>query len=116
MIGNRSGNSLRPRPALLALGAVVALAGCNEQKIQTGFEGDISPPIVAITKTKGDTMDVSQGLQFSVGAADNLGLKTISIVMTGGHAAQIDTTFRTAVTNVTLPILVNFPKNTTAGG
>ncbi|MBI4500270.1 MAG: hypothetical protein HY700_03825 [Gemmatimonadetes bacterium] len=113
---NRSGLSLRLRPALFALGAVAALAGCNEQKIQTGFEGDITPPIVAITKTQGDTMDVSQGLQFSVSAADNLGLKTISVVLTGGYAAQVDTTFRTAVTNVTLPVLVTFPKNTTAGG
>src|ERR1043166_5324713 len=112
MKSNRSGLPHRLRPALLALTAGLAATGCGEQRLLSG--ADISPPIVAITKTGGDTRDVAAGLQFSVSAADNLGLKNLTISLTGGFTATIDSTFRTAVTTVSLPVTVTFPKNTAA--
>ena len=52
MTSNRPGSLLWLRPALLALSAGLVVAGCSEQSLQSGL--DISPPIVAITKTQGD--------------------------------------------------------------
>jgi hypothetical protein len=114
--GRAISSSSRLRLQALSLGTLALLAACTEQKIQTGFEGDVTAPVVSIQKTFKDTMDVQVGLRFSISAADNLGLKTVSTVLTGGFTSQIDTTFRSAVTTATLPINVTFPKNTTAGG
>ncbi len=112
---SRSGFSQGARFAL-ALVAGVMLTACSEQRLVSVFDGDQTAPIVSIAKTKGDTMDVKSGLGFTVSAADNLGLKQISIVFTGGFTGSVDSIFRTAVTTTTLPVNVTFPNNTTAGG
>lgn len=103
----------RPVLSLLILAAVVA---CTEQQFRLGFERDIAAPTVAIVKTAGDTLDVSQGIVFTVQAADNLGLKTISVAFTGGLTGTIDTTFTTAVTDIGLGVNIALPSNTTVGG
>jgi len=66
-------------------------------------------------KTKGDTIDVNNGLQFSVSAADNLGLKSLSISLTGGYTGQIDSRSDRPYQQ-TLPRPHQLPKNTSAGG
>lgn len=100
-----------------ALAAVsLLLAACGEQRLGLGVQRDTEPPAVVITKTAGDTMDVTQNLRFGVGVTDNLGIKTVSIQLTGGYTATLDTTMRTAVTTLNLPINVDFPNNTSAGG
>src|SRR6185503_6018842 len=105
-----------PRGGLLTLASILLLAGCQEQRVGLSVTSDVVPPTVTITKTAGDTMDVSAGIQFSVGVKDNLGIKLISIVMTGGFAGRVDSTFRTAVTSISVPVTVTFPTNTSAGG
>lgn len=105
----------RPRP-LCALLAAAALAACTEQQFQLGFERDLKPPVVAVVKSAGDTLDVSEGIVFQVDAADNLGLKTISIALTGGFLGTFDTTFTTAVTAIALGVNIPLPQNTTVGG
>ena len=100
----------------LALGCVALLSACNEQRVSQGFQEDQSPPLVQIVKTQGDTLQVSDGIVFSVSAADNLGLRKVSVTMTGGFTAQIDSVFTSAVTSTTLPIKIPLPANTTAGG
>src|SRR5262245_36571375 len=86
---------------LAALG-LVALAGCQEQQVLPGTAQDITPPVVKINKTQGDTMDVAKGLRFGVSVNDNLGIKDITIDLTGGYAARIDSVYRTAVTSANL--------------
>lgn len=99
-----------------ALAGAVLVAACTEQQFQPGFQLDESPPTVTIQKTAGDSLDVAQGVNFAVSATDNLGLKSLSIALTGGLARTIDSVFTTAVTDLTLPVSIVLPTNTTAGG
>jgi hypothetical protein len=109
-------SALRRGGAALACGALVLVTGCNEQRLQGAVAGDRTLPIVSIQKTAGDTLTLTQGVVFSVSAVDNLGLKTISIELAGGLTTRIDSTFRAAVTTVTIPVSIPLPSNSTAGG
>jgi hypothetical protein len=104
-------NAVR-RCVLLLIGLVVA---CSEQQ-GIGVQQDTSPPTVVVLKTAGDSMTVADGIQFSVAALDNLGLKSLSIALSAGYTGQIDTTFTTAVTDITLPVSIQLPQNSTSGG
>jgi hypothetical protein len=99
----------------LGCAAFVALLGCNEQRIGGAVAGDRILPIVAI-ETDSDTATVAQGIGFTVNAVDNLGLKQLSIELAGGLTTRIDSVFRSAVTNIAIPVQVVLPTNTTAGG
>jgi hypothetical protein len=102
-------------PALMLVVALGA-AACNEQTVQTGFERDQVAPTVSVDNTSGDTLDVAGGIKFTVAATDNLGLKTLSIALSGGFTGQIDSTFTTAISSITLAVTITLPANTTAGG
>jgi len=104
------------RQGLLALVGASLLAGCAEQRFRLGFEADTQAPTVSIVKTAGDSMDVAKGVQFTVSARDNLGLKTISISLRGGLLLDTAVTFTSAVTSV--DVAVNLPQgpNSTVGG
>src|SRR5207237_6187512 len=54
-----------------------------------------------------DTQDIKGGLNLSVAATDNLGLKDIRLTYTGGYLNQTDTVFTSAVTNVTIQEKIN---------
>lgn len=114
----RFGTMRPPRGGFLSLSLALALAAaaCQEQRVSLGEQADVVPPNVTILKTSGDTMDVANGLRFNVGVTDNLGIKDVSIQLSNGFTARIDTTFRTAVTNATLTVGITFPANTSAGG
>ena len=99
-----------------SMAAVAALVGCNEQQVQQGIERDQTPPTVTITKPAGDTLQLTDGIVFDVQATDNLGLKSLSVVLSGGHTAQFDTVLNTAVTDLTLSFSVPLPANSTSGG
>ena len=100
-----------------ALGGLMLLAsGCTERQFQPGFEDDGIAPSVSISKSAGDTLDIDQGLQFGVLAADNLGLKSLSIEFSGGYNAAVDTVFTSAVTTAAFDVTVDLSGNTTAGG
>lgn len=105
----------RRRP-MLSLLIATAMVACTEQQFRLGFERDITPPSVAIVKSSGDTLDVTLGILFTVNAADNLGLKNITITMTGGFLGTIDTTFTAAITDIALGVSIPLPSNTTVGG
>ncbi len=49
-------------------------------------------------------------------ASDNLGLKKVSIGFSGGVVGVLDTTFTSAVTEVTLGVDLQFPEDTPVGG
>ena len=107
------------RLSLLARGTAVCLLtaaiACNEQQFQPGVVRDLTAPVVIIDKAA-DTVSVQNGLSFSVSATDNLGLKTLSIELTGGVLASIDSVFSTQVTSIVVLVDSQFPVNTTAGG
>ena len=109
---------LRPslRGSSCALLALVLATACTEQQFQLGFETDTAPPTVAVALTSGDTLQVTTGIKFTVNAADNLGLKTISVTLAGGYNGVLDTTFAAAVSSIALGVSIPLPANTTAGG
>ncbi|GBD32268.1 hypothetical protein HRbin33_01232 [bacterium HR33] len=109
------------RYALTRPGAGIALlaasvAACTEQRFPLGFEADITSPTVQVVKTAGDTINVADGIKFSIRARDNLGLKNITLNLTGALTLTQDTTFRTAVTEVELPVDIQLPSGTVVGG
>ena len=98
-----------------ALVAAGLAAACTEQPFQFGFQPDVTPPTVAIIVPANDTINVENGMTFTVDATDNLGLKTIQVTLTAGLAAH-DTTFTTAVTNIGWGVSVPQSETATLGG
>ena len=97
-------------------GLILSVSGCTERQFQPGYDDDTIAPSVSLVKTAGDTLKVADGIRFGISAADNLGLKTLSIALSGGYNGTVDTTFTTAVTTVALAVKVELPSNTPAGG
>src|SRR5213082_37386 len=102
---------------------MVALAGglwaCETARNPGGVQRDLIPPIITLT-TSGtsvpDTQTIAGGLQFSIDASDNLGLKDVQLTYTGGYLAQTDTVFNTTVTTFNVGESITFPANSGAGG
>ncbi|PYP43150.1 MAG: hypothetical protein DMD42_10980 [Gemmatimonadetes bacterium] len=99
--------------ALVALAGVVA--ACETARNPGGVQLDRVPPSIALTAVS-DTQQIASGLQFSVSATDNLGLKDIKLTYSGGYLAQTDTIFNTAVTTFNKATTVTFPTGSGAGG
>ena len=97
-------------------GLMLSASGCTERQFQPGFQSDAVAPSVSIVKSAGDTLQIDNGLQFGVSAADNLGLKSLTIEFSGGYNAAMDTVFTTAVTTAAFSVSVDLSGNTTAGG
>jgi len=102
---------------------MVALAGglwaCETARNPGNVQRDLIPPLIKLS-TSGtsvpDTQPIAGGLQFTVDASDNLGLRDIQLTYAGGYLAQTDTVFNTTVTSVTLGKTITFPANSGAGG
>lgn len=104
------GRAAAPRRSTLrrvveALAATLALLfgiGCSEQSAATSpILGDRAAPVVALHAATGGP---DSTLAFTVDARDDLGLKTIQVRLSGGIARAFDTTFTSAVTNITVPL------------
>src|SRR5437016_6526255 len=97
---------------------IVALAGlwaCETARNPGGVQRDVIPPLITLTSSA-DTQPIASGLQFTVDASDNLGLKDVQLTYTGGYLAQTDTVFNTAVTSFNVGESITFPANSGAGG
>src|SRR5256886_406651 len=97
---------------------MVALAGlwaCETARNPGGVQRDLIPPVITLT-ANADTEPIASGLQFSVDASDNLGLKDVQLTYTGGYLAQTDTVFNSAVTSFNVGKSITFPANSGAGG
>src|SRR5437588_350177 len=97
---------------------IVALAGlwaCETARNPGGVQRDVIPPLITLTSSA-DTQQIASGLQFTVAASDNLGLKDIQLTYTGGYLAQTDTVFNTTVTTFNVGKSITFPANSGAGG
>jgi len=99
--GPRRSTLRRAFEALLATIALLFGVGCSEQNASTAeIIGDRTAPVVALHAVPG----ADTSLSFAVDARDDLGLKTVQVRLSGGVTRAFDTTFTSAVTNVTLPL------------
>src|SRR5947207_6827301 len=97
---------------------MVALAGlwaCETARNPGGVQRDLIPPVITLT-ANADTEPIASGLQFTVDASDNLGLKDVQLTYTGGYLAQTDTGFNTAVTSFNVGEAITFPGNSAERG
>lgn len=106
--------ALRGTAVLLA--GVAVLTGCNEQRAGGGAQRDQIAPVVQILKTAGDTLTLTDGIDFAVSAGDNLGLRSVQIDLSGGFTTTIDSVFNRALTTINIPVKIPLASNSTAGG
>src|SRR5213594_1050964 len=97
---------------------LVALAGavgaCETARNPGGVQLDRIAPTIALSAA--DTQQIANGLQFSVDASDNLGLKEILVTFSDPTIAQTDTIFNTTVTSFNQGTKITFPANSGSGG
>lgn len=74
---------------------------------------DKAAPAVTLSKSTAAVSDTT--LAFVVHVTDNLGIKSVHVGLTGGLVAVYDTTFTTAVTDITIPLTFNTSRGTPAG-
>lgn len=99
---------------VLALAAIVFAAACVEGNgAGGGVLADTTPPVATITAAAPSSDSV---VAFNVVATDNLGLLDVRVKVAGpGISGTFDTTFTSAVTNVTLPYTVPVPASVPPG-
>jgi hypothetical protein len=105
-------NMLRTRGvALGALALLLGVAACAEQQ-PSGSLGDLDAPglVLAALDAPNDS-----SVAFTATAVDNLGIKSIRIVASGGIAGVIDTTFTVNQTRITVPYTLNIPTTVQPG-
>jgi hypothetical protein len=101
----------------VSIGALaLAVYACETTRRIGGVDPDSQSPTVTLTNTAGDTQDIAGGLRFSVQATDNLGLKTVDLIFSGGLNGVLDTLFQSAVTNYNVSHTLTFPANSGNGG
>ncbi len=85
---------------IVTAASMTAVVSCNEQRLPSGIVPDDIPPTASIESSV-DTVDINQGLQFTINVTDNVGLKTVSIAVTGAVVFSFDTTFTAPVLSFT---------------
>ncbi len=106
----------RGNRVLWGIGVLAAAVwACETARNPGGVQRDLIPPNITLSNTAGDTQDISGGLNFTVNATDNLGLKDIRLTYSGG-IPPTDTVFFSQVTTITISQKVTFPANSGAGG
>ena len=98
--------------AVAALAA--AVAACETARNPGGVKLDAIPPSIALSAA--DTQQIANGLQFTVDASDNLGLKEVLLTYSDPTIGQTDTIFNTTVTSFNKSIKISFPANSGSGG
>ena len=93
-----------------------ALAACETARNPGGIQRDLTPPNITLTNAAGDTQDIAGGLRFTVNAADNLALRQIRLVYSGGDIGVQDTLFTGTNANVTIQKTKTYPAGSGAGG
>lgn len=107
---------VRGMRAVWGIGVLAAAAAaCETARNPGGVQRDLIPPTITLT-SGGDTQQIASGLSFTVKAADNLGLKDIRLIYSGGLIDTTDTVFTSTVTDVTIAEHLTFPPTSGAGG
>jgi hypothetical protein len=104
--------TIRVRRSLIGavLASLTALA-CSDEAGTNPF-ADAAPPTVSLAQASSGTDTV---LAFNATVQDNLGIKRVTVAVSGGVAASFDTTFTSAVTNTTLNYRVSVPRSVPTG-
>src|SRR5207244_185095 len=109
---------MRQRRGVRGWCVLVALAGavgaCETARNPGGVLVDRISPTIALSAA--DTQQIANGLQFSVDASDNLGLKEILVTFSDPTIGQTDTIFNTTVTSFNRSTKITFPANSGSGG
>lgn len=99
--------------AAVVAAAVLAVGACSSDgTTPTNTIGDKIPPTVNLSATNSSVDTV---IAFQVDAKDNLGLKTITVSVTGGLTYAFDTTFTSAHTDASIPFTVSVPRSIPRG-
>jgi hypothetical protein len=105
-------NMLRNRGvALGALALLLGMAACAEQQ-PSGSLGDLDGPGIVLVPAEAPN---DSSIAFSANAADNLGIKSIRILISGGITGVIDTMFTVNQTSVSVPYTLGIPTTVQAG-
>src|SRR5947207_709748 len=91
-----------------------AVGACETARNPGGVQVDRISPTIALSAA--DTQQIANGLQFSVDASDNLGLKEILVTFSDPTIGQTDTIFNTTVTSFTKSTIITFPATSGSGG
>jgi hypothetical protein len=100
------------RIGLVAIVALIAGACSSDGTTPTNTVADKIPPSVNLSPN-GSTVDTV--IAFQVDAKDNLGLKTITVNVSGGLSYSFDTTFTSAHTDASIPFTVSVPRSIPRG-
>jgi len=103
--------------ALLSIASLaLGIYACETSRRIGGVQPDLTPPVISLTNTAGDTQDIAGGLRFNVQAIDNLGLKTVELTFSGGLIATLDTIFTSQVKTYAVGRTLTFGSGSGAGG
>lgn len=102
----------RLRAGLAALMAAVTLGACSGDEVIDPPFADTVKPRVSIAKglSVADTL-----ISVTISANDNIGLKRVRLLLSGGVTAAYDTTMTSAVTSLTFAVNVKVPTSATLG-
>jgi hypothetical protein len=102
---------------LWGISALALLIWACETSRNFGPQRDVISPAILLTNSAGDTQDIAGGLRFSVGAVDNLALKSVRLTFSGGLIGQLDTVFtQLQLKEYAVNHTLNFSPNSGAGG
>ena len=97
--------------ALGALAILLAIAACAEQQ-PSGTLGDVNAPSFILIPVDAPN---DSSIAFRADAADNLGVKSMRILVSGGITGVIDTAFYVNQTRQTIPFTLNIPSTVQPG-
>lgn len=102
----------RGRAVVAALLTAVTLGACSGDEVIDPPFADTIKPRVSIAKGQAvsDTL-----LSVTINAADNIGLKRVRLLLSGGVTTTYDTVMTSAVTSLTLAVNVRVPANAPIG-
>lgn len=95
-----------------AIGALTVMAACSgDEMIDPPFRDSVKPSLtLAKTNVTSDTI-----LSVGVNAADNIGIKTVRVLLSGGVTSAYDTTMTSSVQSLTIPIDFKVPAGSRLG-
>jgi hypothetical protein len=104
------------RRAVFGIGVLIAMIACETARNPGGIQRDLTSPVITLSNSAGDTQDIAGGLRFNVNAADNLALKSIRLIFSGGDIGLQDTIFTGQVQTYQANKNRTYPAGSGAGG